>query len=107
MAKLHALLILHGKSNIHLIPPVPYPELVWLMDRSTLIITDSGGIQEEAPSLGEPVIVTRNCTERREAFRKQVTGKGGIDVLNHWESRLVFCSGGRSHVHEEAALGQP
>jgi UDP-N-acetylglucosamine 2-epimerase (non-hydrolysing) len=61
--------LLGGRSNIHLISPVAYPEFVWLMDRSTLIITDSGGIQEEGPSLGKPVIVTRDCTERPEAVK--------------------------------------
>lgn len=61
----HALLA--GRANVHLVEPVPYPEFVWLMDRSTLILTDSGGVQEEAPSLGKPVLVTRLNTERPEA----------------------------------------
>ncbi len=52
--------------NIHLSEPLPYPEFVWLMDRSTLIMTDSGGVQEEAPSLGKPVLVMRDTTERPE-----------------------------------------
>lgn len=63
--------LLQGKANIHLVPPVAYPEFVWLMDRSTVIITDSGGIQEEGPSLGKPVIVTRVCTERPEAVESR------------------------------------
>jgi UDP-N-acetylglucosamine 2-epimerase (non-hydrolysing) len=54
------------QSNIHLIKPVGYPELIWLMDRSYLVITDSGGVQEEAPSLGKPVLVMRDVTERQE-----------------------------------------
>ncbi|NRB60107.1 MAG: UDP-N-acetylglucosamine 2-epimerase (non-hydrolyzing) [Winogradskyella sp.] len=54
-------------SNIHLIPPLNYPEFIWLMNRSKLIITDSGGVQEEAPSLGKPVLVMRETTERPEA----------------------------------------
>jgi UDP-N-acetylglucosamine 2-epimerase (non-hydrolysing) len=53
--------------NIHLIEPQPYEAFVWLMKQSYLIITDSGGVQEEAPSLGKPVLVTRNTTERPEA----------------------------------------
>ena len=57
-----------GGPNIHLIEPVDYPSMVWLMDRAHLIVTDSGGIQEEAPSLGKPVLVTRNTTERPEAI---------------------------------------
>jgi UDP-N-acetylglucosamine 2-epimerase (non-hydrolysing) len=54
-------------SNIQLINPLSYPAFVWLMDKSYLIITDSGGVQEEAPSLGKPVLVMRDTTERPEA----------------------------------------
>lgn len=53
--------------NISLIPPLSYPAFVWLMEKSYLIITDSGGVQEEAPSLGKPVLVMRDTTERPEA----------------------------------------
>lgn len=59
--------ILKDVSNIHLINPVSYPAFVWLMSKSYLIITDSGGVQEEAPSLGKPVLVMRDTTERPEA----------------------------------------
>ena len=52
--------------NIKLIPPLDYPELIWMMDKSNIILTDSGGIQEEAPSLGKPVLVLRTVTERTE-----------------------------------------
>lgn len=54
-------------KNVHLIDPVDYLPFVYLMDRSHLIITDSGGVQEEAPSLGKPVLVMRETTERPEA----------------------------------------
>jgi UDP-N-acetylglucosamine 2-epimerase len=57
---------LGNRPNVHLLPPAAYPEFVWLMDRSTLILTDSGGVQEEAPSLGKPVLVMRETTERPE-----------------------------------------
>ncbi|WP_322995288.1 non-hydrolyzing UDP-N-acetylglucosamine 2-epimerase [Castellaniella sp.] len=53
--------------NIHLIPPQDYLPFIYLMDKSSLIITDSGGVQEEAPSLGKPVLVMRDTTERPEA----------------------------------------
>ena len=59
--------LLAGKSNIKLISPLAYPAFVWLMNRSYIILTDSGGIQEEAPSLGKPVLVMRETTERPEA----------------------------------------
>ena len=54
-------------GNIKLIAPLAYPSFVWLMNKSYLIITDSGGVQEEAPSLGKPVLVMRHTTERPEA----------------------------------------
>lgn len=59
--------ILSGIENIDLIDPLAYPAFVWLMGQSYLIITDSGGVQEEAPSLGKPVLVIRDTTERPEA----------------------------------------
>lgn len=59
--------ILSRIKNIHLIEPLAYPAFVWLMSQSYLIITDSGGVQEEAPSLGKPVLVMRDTTERPEA----------------------------------------
>jgi UDP-N-acetylglucosamine 2-epimerase (non-hydrolysing) len=58
---------LRDRPNIHLTAPSDYPAFVWLMDRAHLIITDSGGVQEEAPSLKKPVLVTRETTERPEA----------------------------------------
>ena len=59
--------ILSGIENIKLIDPLAYPAFVWLMNQAYMIITDSGGVQEEAPSLGKPVLVMRDTTERPEA----------------------------------------
>ena len=59
--------ILSDVENIILIDPLAYQDFIWLMNRSKIIITDSGGIQEEAPSLGKPVLVMRDTTERPEA----------------------------------------
>lgn len=61
------ILAARGLSNVHLIEPVDYLPFVYLMNHSHLIITDSGGVQEEAPSLGKPVLVMRDTTERPEA----------------------------------------
>lgn len=58
--------ILQGRPNVHLIEPLDYSSFVWLMNRSHIILTDSGGIQEEAPSLAKPVLVMRDVTERIE-----------------------------------------
>ena len=59
--------LLADLTNVKLIDPLSYPAFVWLMNKSYLIITDSGGVQEEAPSLGKPVLVMRDTTERPEA----------------------------------------
>jgi len=59
--------ILKGNPNVHLIDPVSYLPFVYLMNRASILLTDSGGIQEEAPSLGKPVLVMRDTTERPEA----------------------------------------
>jgi len=59
--------ILSEVNNVLLINPLAYQDFIWLMNRSRIIITDSGGVQEEAPSLGKPVLVMRNTTERPEA----------------------------------------
>jgi UDP-N-acetylglucosamine 2-epimerase (non-hydrolysing) len=77
---------LDGRSNVHLVEPATYPEFVWLMDRSTLIVTDSGGVQEEAPSLRKPVLVTRDVTERPEAV-----AAGAAELVGTSETRIVEC----------------
>ncbi|TKB74847.1 MAG: UDP-N-acetylglucosamine 2-epimerase (non-hydrolyzing) [Nitrospira sp.] len=71
-------------DNIHLIAPLPYLPFVALMNRATLILTDSGGIQEEAPSLGKPVLVMRDTTERPEAVvagTVKVVGTKAEDII--------------------------
>ncbi|HNP66396.1 MAG TPA: UDP-N-acetylglucosamine 2-epimerase (non-hydrolyzing) [Aequorivita sp.] len=71
--------LLGGIENIHLVSPLAYPAFIWLMEKSYLIITDSGGIQEEAPSLGKPVLVTRTTTERPEAVEEGTVILVGTD----------------------------
>ena len=71
--------ILAGVPRIHLMPPVDYATLVALMKRSTLVLTDSGGIQEEAPSLGKPALVMRDTTERPEGVRAGTARLVGTD----------------------------
>ena len=66
-------------DNIQLIAPLSYTSFVWLMDKSYLIITDSGGVQEEAPSLGKPVLVMRDTTERPEAVEAGTVTLVGIN----------------------------
>jgi UDP-N-acetylglucosamine 2-epimerase (non-hydrolysing) len=68
-------------ENIFLIPPQDYLPFVYLMTKSYLIVTDSGGIQEEAPALGKPVLVTRDTTERPEAVTAGTVKLVGTDCL--------------------------
>jgi len=77
--------ILGGKANVFLIAPQDYQPFVWLMANSDLILTDSGGIQEEAPSLGKPVLVMRETTERPEAVEAgmvQLVGTSRVAVFD-------------------------
>jgi UDP-N-acetylglucosamine 2-epimerase (non-hydrolysing) len=71
--------ILGENVNIKLIDPLGYPAFVWLMNRSYIILTDSGGVQEEAPSLGKPVLVMRENTERPEAVEAGTVKLVGTD----------------------------
>jgi UDP-N-acetylglucosamine 2-epimerase (non-hydrolysing) len=72
--------ILKGIVNIYLIEPQQYLPFIYLMTRAHLILTDSGGIQEEAPSLGKPVLVMRDTTERPEAVKAGTVKLVGTDV---------------------------
>lgn len=83
--------MLEGITNLHLIEPLNYPEFVWLMNRSFFIITDSGGIQEEAPSLNKPVLVTRDTTERKEVVQIGAAKLVGTDYnkIVEYASRLI------------------
>jgi UDP-N-acetylglucosamine 2-epimerase (non-hydrolysing) len=86
--------ILAGRSNITLLDPLPYVPFVDLMRRAHLIITDSGGVQEEAPSLGKPVLVLREKTERPEAVEAgtvKLVGTSESVIVNAAASLLDDC----------------
>lgn len=76
--------LLRSAGNIHLLEPLPYLSFVALMNRATIILTDSGGIQEEAPSLGKPVLVMRDATERPEAV-----AAGSVKVVGADHAKIV------------------
>jgi UDP-N-acetylglucosamine 2-epimerase len=76
--------ILGGLDRVHLLPPLPYGAFVGLMDRAYLILTDSGGVQEEAPSLGKPVLVMRARTERPEGIEA-----GNVCLVGTERERIV------------------
>ncbi|MCG2611269.1 UDP-N-acetylglucosamine 2-epimerase (non-hydrolyzing) [Flavobacterium sp. SM15] len=71
--------ILGNVKNVHLIDPIDYPAFIYLMSNSYLVLTDSGGVQEEAPSLGKPVVVMRDNTERPEAVEAGTVVLVGTD----------------------------
>jgi UDP-N-acetylglucosamine 2-epimerase (non-hydrolysing) len=83
--------ILSGLSNVSLISPVDYPAFIYLMRASYLILTDSGGVQEEAPSLGKPVILMRENTERPEALESGCIFLAGTskDKILSYSNRLL------------------
>ena len=88
--------ILSEVNNVLLIDPLAYQDFIWLMNRSKIIITDSGGVQEEAPSLGKPVLVMRDTTERPEAVdagtvllvgtNEDLIVSKALDLLNNEEN---------------------
>jgi UDP-N-acetylglucosamine 2-epimerase len=73
--------ILSGVERVHLIDPLPYPAFAHLMNQSALVITDSGGLQEEAPALGKPVLVMRRTTERPEAVEAGTARLVGTETV--------------------------
>ncbi len=72
--------ILSGMDRVALIPPVGYEEFIWLMDKCRFVLSDSGGVQEEAPSLGKPVLVMRDTTERPEGVAAGTCRLVGTDA---------------------------
>jgi UDP-N-acetylglucosamine 2-epimerase (non-hydrolysing) len=86
---------LNGIANIHLIKPLDYLPFVHLMNRAHIILTDSGGVQEEAPSLGKPVLVMRETTERPEAVTAgtvRLVGTDEVVILAEIEKLLTDAS---------------
>lgn len=82
-------------DNIHLIPPQPYDIFVYLMTKCHIVLTDSGGVQEEAPSLGKPVLVMRNRTERIEGIETGTARLVGVETRHiiHETERLLHDEG--------------
>jgi len=80
--KKHVYSILNNINNIKLISPLDYEPFVYLMDKCTLIITDSGGIQEEAPTFRKPILITRDVTERKEVIENGSALLVGSDAKN-------------------------
>lgn len=95
--------LLAGVDNIHLIEPLDYLPFVYLMSRSYLILTDSGGIQEEAPALGKPVLVMRDTTERPEAVAAGTVKLVGTDVASITEHLAQLLGDEATYRHMSVA----
>ena len=103
--------LLGGRGNVHLIDPQDYVPFVDLMRRSYLILTDSGGVQEEAPSLGKPVLVMREKTERPEAVEAGTSRLVGTDPLKIVSEASLLLDDHceydrRSHIHNPYGDGR-
>ena len=87
-------------DRIHLLPPVDYPAMIGLLERASVVITDSGGIQEEAPSFGVPVLVTRETTERPEGIEAGVSVLVGTDPARIGPALREALAAGKSAIGE-------
>lgn len=96
--------ILGDAQAVHLIAPQDYLPFVWLMDRAHLIITDSGGVQEEAPALGKPVLVMRETTERPEALAAGTVRLVGTDADRIETEALRLLDDPAAHAEMARAL---
>jgi UDP-N-acetylglucosamine 2-epimerase (non-hydrolysing) len=90
---------LAGRRGVHLLPPLDYPAFVWLLGRATLALTDSGGVQEEAPALGVPVLVLRHVTERPEGI-----ASGNARLIGTCHAEIVAAV--RTLLSNSAAIGR-
>ena len=99
--------VLDGHPRIHLLPPLGYSELVDLLRRSHLVLTDSGGIQEEAPSLGKPVLVLRDTTERPEGIAAGTARLVGTSRAPDRRRRPSACSAIRPPTTRMARAHNP
>ncbi|GIU00538.1 UDP-N-acetyl glucosamine 2-epimerase [Sulfurovum sp. TSL6] len=94
--------LLSDVANIYLIKPLQYEQFIYMMDKSYFIITDSGGVQEEAPSLGKPVLVMRETTERPEALAAGTVMLVGTDIelIRNEAQKLIDDQDAYSHMSQ-------
>lgn len=90
--------LLGGLANVHLVAPQEYLPFVYLLDRARIVLTDSGGIQEEAPSLGKPVLVMRDTTERPEAVTAGTVKLVGTDTRRIMDGVLALLRDAREYA---------
>ncbi len=88
---------LEGLPNLRLTEPLDYPHFIYAMSKSRLILTDSGGVQEEAPTLGVPVLVARNVTERQEGVQAGVATLVGTSESGIFDAASRFLAGEPRH----------
>jgi UDP-N-acetylglucosamine 2-epimerase len=100
--------LLSGQTSIRLIEPLDYLSFIWMMKRSFLILTDSGGVQEEAPALGKPVLVMRETTERPEgidAGTSRLVGTRASKIVEEVEGLLDNSELYRAMSHTKNPFG--
>lgn len=95
--------VLSKVEHVHLMPPISYPAMLYLMNMSYLVLTDSGGIQEEAPSLRKPVLVMRDVTERTEGLDAGVTRLVGTECKSIVKEAAILLDSDRAY--KEMAKG--
>jgi UDP-N-acetylglucosamine 2-epimerase (non-hydrolysing) len=96
-------------ENVHLVEPIAYPEFVYLMSKARLAISDSGGIQEEAPSIGLPLLITRDLTERPEALLEktnEIVGHSGEKILTRAREILSIPRSNSQGVFRKGVFGE-
>lgn len=96
--------ILAGVKNVYLIPPLDYPYMIWLMSKAYLVLTDSGGIQEEAPALGKPVLVMRDVTERQEGVDAGTARLVGTDYQKIVDGASILLRDGAEYAKMATAI---
>ncbi|HEX5442361.1 MAG TPA: UDP-N-acetylglucosamine 2-epimerase, partial [Pirellulales bacterium] len=95
--------LLGNNPLIRLVAPFAYPEFLWLLNHARLILTDSGGVQEEAPSLGKPVLVTREVTERTEALEAGAVELVGTETWKIVDRAALLLSDAEAYTARQVA----
>jgi len=90
--------LLGNNDRVKLIPPASYPDFLWLLNNAKIILTDSGGVQEEAPSLGKPVLLLRDTTERPEALEAGTVLKVGSDTELIYKEAMRLLTDGTAYT---------
>ena len=98
--------LLSGVGRVHLVEPLPYLDIMALLSRATLVLTDSGGLQEEAPSFGKPLLILRDVTERPEAVEVGAARLVGTDRASIFQNACTLLDDAAAYARM-AQAGNP